>query len=87
MAAIRTLRHLSLILRGELRESGADEFSNRGRKSEVGGGVLRGGAEFAPRFFQNIDELFARVIGVLRGEGADFVFEKDKDRGVLEGLG
>jgi hypothetical protein len=81
------LRHPSLILRGELRESGADEFSDRGWKREAGGGVLRGGAEFAPSFFQNIDELFARVIGVLRGEGADFVFKKDKDRSVFEGLG
>ena len=87
MAAIRTLRNPSLILRGELRESGANEFSDRGRKHEVGGGVLRGGAEFAPSFFQNIDELFARVISVLRGEGADFVFEKDKDGRVFEGLG
>ena len=48
---------------------------------------MGGGAEFAPGFAENIDEFFARVVGVLGGEGADFVFEKDEHGGVFEGLG
>jgi hypothetical protein len=57
-----------------------------GRELEGERGLLGGGAEFAPGLAENIDKLLARVVGVLRGEGADFVFQKHEHGGVFEGL-
>jgi len=65
----------------------ADEVGDGGREREAGGGLLGGGAEFAPRFLQNFDELLARVVGVLGGEGGDLVFQKHEHGGVFESLG
>ena len=65
----------------------ANEVGDGGRQSETPRGVLRGGAEFAPSFFQNIDELLAGIVCVLGGEGGDFVFQKNEHGGVFEGLG
>ena len=64
----------------------ANEVGDGGRQSETPRGVLRGGAEFAPSLPQDIDKLFARVIGVLGGEGGDFVFQKNEHGGILQGL-
>ena len=64
----------------------ADEVGDGGREREAGGGLLGRGAEFAPSFFQNIDKFLARVIGVLGGEGGDFVFQKHEHGGVFERL-
>lgn len=68
-------------------EGVADEGGDGGREVEAEGGLLRGRAEFAPGFLEDIDELFAGVVGVLHGETGDFVFEEDEDGGVFEGLG
>ena len=49
--------------------------------------MLGGGAQFAPSFLEDFHEFFAGVVGLLRGEGGDFVFQKNEDGGVFEGLG
>lgn len=78
--------------RSEARRPGSaqgltDEVGDGGREREAGGGLLGGGAQFAPSFFQNIDELLAGIVCVLGGEGGDFVFQKNEHGGVFEGLG
>lgn len=64
----------------------AHESRDGRRQIEGERGGLRGGAHLAPRLAEDIDELLARIVGVLRREGADLVFEEDEARGVLERL-
>ena len=68
------------------RERIAHEGGDGGREFERECDLLRGGAEFAPSLPENIDEFFARVIGVLGGEGADFVFQEHEHGSIFEGL-
>jgi hypothetical protein len=80
-------RGASWVARFQLGGCFADEGGDGGGEVEGAGEGLGAGGHFAPSFADNIDELFAWVIGVLGGEGADFVFEENQAGGVFEGLG